>query len=200
MPAPTMMNSKAASSTRRSSSSICAFDLLLPRGERHHEDGVARFDAHGRGRHEVLDRPDRFAAHERRPPFQQNGAIRLAGRPRRQEPRGKEVPLARRQQTGAVEHVDVLRDHAAQPDDDVVVDVREGREAANLQAAEILDDATGRRRGPCRLHLDIGEQQRRKVGAGHEGERDDGHDRGGDEGQEQLAIEARPHLAQQRPA
>ena len=98
------------------------------------------------------------------------------------------------------EHVDVLIDDLADPDHPVVVERAGGLGAAAEARVEILDDPLGDRRGPGRLGLDVGLQQVREVGADHERQRQDRDDRGEDEREEQLAVEAGADLAQQRTA
>ena len=67
-------------------------------------------------------------------------------------------------------------------------------------AYRVLDDALGDGGGARRLRLDVALQQIREVGADHQRQREHGNDRGEHERQEQLAVEARPDLAQQRAA
>ena len=171
MPAPSMMNSDGGEQHAAIEFLDLRLDLLLPRGQRHRQDGVARLDPHRRRGDEVLDRPHRLAADERRLPLEQDGAVHLARRARRQQARGKQVALARRQQVRAVEDVDVLRDHAAQPHDDVVVDDGSGGEAATCRLPKSSTTRLATLAGPRRLAFDVGEHQRRDVGARHERQR-----------------------------
>ena len=75
-----------------------------------------------------------------------------------------------------------------------------GRGCRRTKAADVLDHAAGGGRRARGLHLDVGLHQRRDVGARDERERQHRHDGRGDEGEEQLAVEAGAHLAQQRAA
>jgi len=91
--------------------------LLLARGERNGQDRFAALEVHRRRGDQVFEPAGALVAHVRRPPVDEDRAIDLTGRAAWQEARRKQVSLARREQARAVEDVDVLRRHAAQPDD-----------------------------------------------------------------------------------
>ena len=197
---PIRMKVIAASSTRRSSSSSCR---SMPRWRRVSGTltiACPSLDPHRRRGDQVLVGADRLAGQVRGPPVEGQRAIDVAGGARRQEARGEQVAFARGQQPRTGKDVDVLADDAAQPDQQAVVEHRDVGGAAGLDADEVLDDAARRRRRAGRLALDVGAQRRRHVGAGDDRQRHHRHDHGGDEGEEQRAIEAGPHLAQQGPA
>ena len=113
----------------------------------------------------------------------------------RQHARGEEVPLARGEQPRAGEDVDVLIDQPADPHHQVVVDADALLRRARRD--EIFDDALGGGGGADRFLLDVRAHLTGHVVARDERERDDGHDRGGNEGEEQLAVEAGADFAQQ---
>ena len=133
---------------------------------------------------------------ERRFVAQRERAVDVGVRARRQQPGREEIALARRQQSRADEDVHVLIDQAAHPDHQVVVDAEALLRGA--RSGEILDDAAGRRCGADGLLLDAGLHLPGDVIARDERQRDDRDEDGGDEGQEQLAVEAGAHLAQER--
>ncbi len=175
-------------------------DLLLAQRQRHRQNRFAILNPHRRGGDEVRVGADRFAGHERRPALEQDGAIDVALGARRQEARREQVALARREQPRAVEDVDVLRDDSTQPDHQVVVDRRGRGAVGGFERADVLDDAAGGGGRACGLHLEVGLHQVRDVGAGDERKGEHRHDGRGDKRDEQLAVEAGAHLAQQLAA
>ena len=169
--------------------------LLLARRQRHRQHGLtSALDADRRGRGEVLEPAGLLAADIGRLAVEQDGAEHLAGRARRQQARGKQVAFARGQQFRALEDVDVLRDHAAEPHDDVVVDGR----LADLDA-DVFDDAARHVGQAGRLAFDVGQHQRRHVGARHQSQCQHGDHRREHERQEELLVEAGTDLGEQRP-
>ena len=177
-----------------------ALDLLLARGQRHRQDAVAAGGAHRRRGDHVGNGADLILVDEARQPLQHDRAIDVVRRSRRQEARREQIALARGDELGAVEDVDVLVDDLADPHHHVVVDRADALGAAAQQRIGFLDDALRDGRRPRRLGLDVGAQQVGEVGADHEREDQHRDDRRGDEREEQLAVEAGADLAQQRAA
>ena len=176
------------------------FDLLLPVGERHGDDAFAAAGAHGRRRQLIGEVADLLLADERRQPIEQDRSVDVARRARREQLRREEVARAGRLQARPVEQVDVLVDGAADEHHDLIVDRVERRGAALLQRRVVLDQALRRGDGSRGRLLGAGEELRRDVGPREDREDEDRHDRARPERQEQLAVEAGSHFAQQRAA
>ena len=77
---------------------------------------------------------------------------------------------------------------------------KDGLGAAATRRREVLDHPAGCPHRAYGLLFHAGAQLCRHEVPGEQGEAADRHHRGRDEGQEQLAVEARAHFAQQRPA
>ena len=147
-----------------------ARDLLLPRRQRHRQDRVAAAGAHRRRRNQIRHGAELILVDEARQPLQLDRAIDVVRRARRQEARREEIALARRDELGAVENVDVLIDDLADPHHHVVVERTDAFGAAAQQRVGFLDDALGDGRRPRRLGLDAVAQQVGEVGADDERE------------------------------
>ena len=130
-----------------------ALDLALAVGERHGQDRVAAAGADRRRRDHVRERADLILVDEARQPLQHDRAVDIVGRARRQEARGEQVALARREQLGAREDVDVLIDHLADPDHHVVADRRRRRRVAAQERVRLLDHPLRDRRRARRFRL-----------------------------------------------
>ena len=176
------------------------FDLLLPVRHRYSDDQFPAARAHRRGRELVRQIADLFQADEGRQPIEQDRAIDVARRARRQHLRGKEIPGAGRLQARPVEQVHVLVDRAAHQHQDLIVDRVERRGAPLLQRRVVLDQALRRGHGTGRGLGRAVEQLRRHVGSDENGEDEYGDDRAGPEGQEQLPVEAGSNFAKERAA
>ena len=171
-------------------------DLALLRGERHGENGFGRAHDHRRGGQQVLEVADAFARDGRGFPPQRERAVDVGVGAGGQQARGEQVALAGGDQPRAGEDVGVLIDQARHPHHQVVVHAGALQHRAPLH--EVLDHARGGRGGALRFGLDV-----RSHLVGDEVARDDRqqhhrHEHRGDEREEQLAVEAGAHLAQQR--
>ena len=144
-----------------------ALDLALPVGERHGQDRRSRPPARtGAAAIMYGNVADAILADEARQPLQRDRAIDVVGRPGRQQPGREQVALARRDELGAVEDVDVLIDHLADPDHHVVARRREPFGAAAQQRVRLLDDALRDRCGARRLELRRRRSRFGEVGRG----------------------------------
>ena len=130
---------------------------------------------------------------------QHDGAIDGVRRSRRQQARREEIELARGDELRAVEDVDVLIDHLADPHHHVV-GALDAVSAAIEERVRLFDDALRHRGGARGFALNVLAQEIGKVGADDERQDEHGNDRGEDERQEQLAVEAGANLAEQGPA
>ena len=157
-------------------------------------------DTHRRRGDDVRDGPDLILVHEARKPIEHDRAIDVVRRARGQEARREQVALARREQLGAVEDVDVLLDHLADRDQHVVAARRNLLAVAPPQRVGLLDDALRHGSRARRFRLHGIPQQVGEVRPDDERERQHRHDRREHEREEQLAVEARADLAQQRAA
>ena len=177
-----------------------ALDLHLPERERHGDDAFASARAHWSGSKQIRDLARVFLADKGRQPIEHDLPVHIARRARREKPRGKEVGLARGLQSGAVEEVDVLIDGAADEHHDLIVEGAERAGAALLERRVVFDEPLRHRRGFRGRLIDARAKLPGEVGPRRDGENDDGDDGPGHEGEEQLPVEARPNLAQQRAA
>ncbi len=126
--------------------------------------------------------------------------IHVARRARRQQVRREEVALAGRLQPRAIEQVDVLIDGPAHEHHELIVDRLQRIRPALLQRGVVFDEPLRDGRRLDRRLFDAGAELIREIGPRRERQHDDRHDRRRDEGDEQLAVEARSDLAQQRAA
>ncbi len=177
-----------------------ALDLALAGGQRHGQDAIALAGPDRRGGDHVRDGADLILVDEAGQPLQHDRAVDVVRRARRQEPGGEQIALARREQLRAVEDVDVLIDHLADPHHHVVAARRDLFVAATPERVGFLDDALRHGGGARRFRLHRIAQQIREIGTDHEGQRQDRDDGGEHEREEQLAVEAGADLAQQRAA
>ena len=165
----------------RSSSAIWRSISLLPRRQRHGEDGVRTGGPYRRGGQQVREGSDRVLGHERRGLAEDDGVVDRVGRARGQESGREQVALAGCRQSRSLEDVDVLVDHLAHEHQGVVIYDRQGPVGRLLQ---LFDDPLRHRGGTGRPGLDIAAELGRHVVADHEGECEHGNDRDGHEGQE----------------
>ena len=200
MPAPRRLKSTAPKITCRSSVVDLPLDLQLPQRQRHRDDALAAAGADRRGGLHVARVGELFDADEGRQPIEHDPPVDPAGRPRRQQPRREQVALARRLEARPLEQVHVLVDGAADEHHDLVVDGRQPGRAALLQGGVVLDEPLRDGGRPGGRVLDAGPGLRREVRPHGEREDRDGHHGPRDVREEQLAVEARPELAEQRAA
>src|SRR5688500_15328983 len=85
-----------------------ALDFVAAGQQRNAQDYVTAGRAGQRGRELIRKVTDAFFAKERRQALEGNLSVDLRRRARRQQARREEIALARRQQVGAGEQVDVL--------------------------------------------------------------------------------------------
>ena len=173
-------------------------DLLLPRRQRHCEDAV--FERRGRQRYGGdqigIQRADAFAHDGGRFATELERLVHFGRRARRQESGGEEIALAGGDQAAGGEEIHVLIDQPADPHHQVVFD--RNAVLGGLRHHEILDDTTGGVGRANRLLLDVRPHPIGDVHARHNRQRHNRHKHRRDECDEQLAIEARANLSQQR--
>ncbi len=102
-------------------------DLLLPVRHRHGDDAFAAAGAHRRRRQLVGKIADLLLADVGRQSVEQDRAIDVARRARRQQLRREQIACARRLQARAIEQVHVLVDRAPNQHHDLIVDSVERR-------------------------------------------------------------------------
>ena len=175
-------------------------DLLPPVGHRHGDDPVAPARAHRRRRQLIGKIADLFLTDIGRQPIQQNRAVDVAGRARREQLRREQIARAGRLQPRPVEQIDVLVDGAPDQHHDLIVDRVERGGAALLERRVVLDQTLRRGDRARRRLRGAVEQLRRHVGADEDREDEHRHHRARPEREEQLAVEAGTDLAQQRAA
>ena len=122
----------------------------------------------------------------------------MAGRALGQQARVEQVALARCAQRRAAIDVDVLIDRAAEPDHDVVA--RRRPRVTLLQRDVFLDDALGHGGDANGIGLHARFELQLEKRPGREREHHDGQHGRGEEREEELAVKAGAHLAQQRPS
>jgi hypothetical protein len=145
--------------------------------------------------HEIFERPDALVCHRGRGVAQFDRVMDSRGCACGQEAGREQVPLARRQQPPCREDVHILVDEPADEHQQVVLDARRLRPA---RRHEVLHHPASRRGGAHRLLLDVGAGRGRPCSCAWrppEHHRDEGS---GDERDEELPVEARSHIAQQR--
>ena len=174
-----------------------ALDVALPQRRRHGQNPLLASGANRGRSDQIRHRAKLVFIDEARQPLENDGAIDVVRRARRQQARREQIALARRNQVRPVEDVHVLIDDLADPDHHVILGFLSTIRPAAEESVRLFDDALRDRRRARRFALNILAQEIGEVGADHQRQYQYRNDRGEDERQEQLAVKARANLTQQ---